>query len=336
MSGPVANVSGTFNDWRVRDAVAIRNGDGLLLVFSTLRFDRLGWVDDARFGIDDLQRVIGNEHDYSPQLEVKLDGNGQLLASRSRYGDYGVAWRSAPVTTSALKLQAFEPGRIAGALRIDDPEGAVRIEFDLPLRDLGPLSRSGVRLPDDGGEPGQWLLARSAAVWSGDLDALVLLMSPAERSSAVGSIRYDPFEVIDYVPGDIQTSGSSLFMLKQRISTPHIDRILGGAHDGDIAWVDFAGSDGVIGHSPVTGTAILHRDRRGHWSIDRIIGLNSEPEDAVDESIADVESEPKKRVGTNADRSAGSVVCLGRNVRINGRAVEPSCFKSDQSARSGN
>ncbi|MFB9069276.1 hypothetical protein [Pseudofulvimonas gallinarii] len=335
LAGPAVNVSGTFNDWRVRDAVAFRDMDGVLLSFSHLRFDRRAWVDDGQFDLDDLERVSGNEDDYAPRFEVRLDGEGRLLSSRSRYGDYAVAWRP-PAARAALQLQAFAADRIAGSLRIDDPAGKAMIDFDLPLMARGPSSRPGASLPEDGGEPGRWLMARSAAVWGGDLDGLLRLMAPAERASATGTVRFDPSDYIEYVPGDIETSGSSFFMLKQRMSTPRIDRILGGSWDGDVAWIDFAGSDGAIAHEAVTGTAVLHRDRRGHWSMVRIDTREPSAQVHADRSNTIDRSAKKKESGGGTGREGipGSV-CFGRNVLVNGRPVEPGCSKSGRDLQGG-
>lgn len=335
-AGLSADVSGSFGRWRVRDAVAIRDDSGISLAFSHLRFDRPGWVDDAEFALDDLQRVIGNEFDYSPQWQLRLGDKGELLASRSRYGDYDAAWLPLADREAAFELRALEPGRIAGFLRIDDPADPVRIEFDLPVVELGALPRPGIRLPADGGDPGRWLLARSSAVWNGDLDGLLRLMSPAERSSAAGGLRFDPVDVFEYVPGDIETSGSSLFMLKQRMSMPQIERILGGSLHVDTAWVDFAGSDGVIAPASVTGTAVLRRDRRGNWSIERIVTHEKAPGVAFEAPARDKGAGVKKTVA--GEGGAGDVprrVCFGRNVLVNGRPVEPSCKRAGSNPAEG-
>ena len=126
-------------------------------------------------------------------------------------------------------------------------------------------------LPADGGAPGHYLLARSNAVYEGDLDRLLALLSPKEHTEAVGHYDYDPDFVIAYEPGDIERSGASLFMLKQRMDMPRIHRIVGGSVDGTTAWVDFEGSEGIMGDEPLTGTAVLAQDRRGNWWIEELV-----------------------------------------------------------------
>ncbi len=145
------------------------------------------------------------------------------------------------------------------------PRHEAHIDFDLPLLAFGPLPRSGTPLPADGGEPGRFLLEKSRAAWGGDLDRVLALMTPRERSAALGS--HDD----EGLRGDLGMSGSSFFMLKQRMAIPYVERVAGGVQDGDTAWVDFIGSDGIIGHHDITGTVVLVRDRGGYWRVDRVI-----------------------------------------------------------------
>ncbi len=271
---PLVGTQGRFDRWIVRDAVAVRDDEGIAVVFAYLGFDRRAWVEDAQFSSEDLRRFFDNDDDYAPQLELRLDAAGRLLAHRFSYGAYGVAWRDDASGTEAFVLVPGEPERLKGTLRLEDSGHSAQIVFDMPLLAFGPLPRPGTPLPEDGGEPGRFLVARSRAVWEGDLDRVLELMTPAERSSALGHLDAD----LDYHPGDLDMSGSSFFMLKQRMDTPHVERITGGALHGDTAWVDFAGSEGVIDHSAVTGTAVMKRDRKGRWRVDRYV-MQDEPED---------------------------------------------------------
>lgn len=292
---PLPGTVGTFNGWKVRDAVAVADAAGITLTFSWRGFDRYAWFDDARFTADDLHRYRDNDHDYAPRLDLRLGQEGRLLSYRFGYVDHGIAWHEADGRFTALTINARSAGRIAGTLRLEDGRVDADIDFDLPLRSFGPLQRPGSALPEDGGEPGRWLLARSRAVWEGDLDGLLALMTPAERADATGRLQFHPVDIIDYKPGDIERSGVSLFMLKQRMAMPFVQAITGGAVDGNTAWVDFVGSEGVIGHDAVTGTAVLgrdRRDRRGRWSVQRM--LSHEPPERVDRPLDDDEGESKK------------------------------------------
>lgn len=323
---PLAGTVGTFNGWKVRDAVAVRDDEGMTLIFAYLGFDRRAWVEDARFTPDDLRLYFDNDDDYAPRLELKLDADGRLLAHRFGYGSYGVAWRGNAGPAQALRLDALEPDRLAGSFRLDDNGNTARIDFDLPLLAFGPLTRPGSRLPEDGGEPGRFLLAKSRAVWEGDLDRVVELMTPQERARAVGGLRFHPVEIFEYKPGDIETSGSSFFMLKQRMDTPFVEKITGGSLDGDTAWVDFAGSDGVIGHDAVTGTAVMKRDRKGRWSVDRF--LTQDVPEYDDPELAGLEDDVDESQCLGGDTDGAATICIGGNVFINGVRVDAQTLRA--------
>jgi hypothetical protein len=257
--------------WKLRDAVAVSGREGLVLIFSRLHFDRKKWVLDARLTDEDLAQFLDNEDNYAPELDIKLDADGTYAAHRMVYGEYGAAWQVDPALEHGVSLRVNDGRRIAGTLRIDGPRVFADVDFDLPVLSLGPIARPGVPLPADGGAPGHYLLARSNAVYEGDLDRLLALLSPKEHTEAVGHYDYDPDFVIAYEPGDIERSGASLFMLKQRMDMPRIHRIVGGSVDGTTAWVDFEGSEGIMGDEPLTGTAVLAQDRRGNWWIEELV-----------------------------------------------------------------
>lgn len=269
---------GTNNEWKLRDAVAVRDGDDIILCFARLWFDRERWVLDAELTSEDLGTFLRNEEDYAPAFEVKLDAQGRYLAHRLRYGGYGVKWVSGFDEGEGVVLSIHQQDRIAGTVRLRSASTQAAIEFDLPVLALGPIARPGVPLPADGGEPGRLLLAKSRAIHDGDLDRVLQLMSPRERSSAFG--RYD--SNLDYNPGDLDMSGSSFFMFKQRLDVPDITRIEGGSMDGDVAWVDFSGGDSILTDEPLTGTAVMIRRRHG-WEVGEIITSDVEmPEDEED------------------------------------------------------
>ena len=320
---PLPGTDGKFNGWKVRDAVAAGDAAGITLTFSWRGFDRYSWFDDARFTADDLHRYLDNDDDYAPRLDLRLNQEGRLLAYRFGYVDHGVFWRQTKARSTALTIIAQSAGRIAGTLRLDDGHVVADIDFDLPLRSFGPLQRPGSALPEDGGEPGRWLLARSRAVWEGDLDGLLALMAPTERAGAVGRLQFHPVDIIDYKPGDIERSGVSLFMLKQRMDMPFVEAITGGSVDGNTAWVDFVGSEGVIGHDVISGTAVLGRDRRGRWSVQRV--LSHESPERLDQAPGD-DGESMKGPGkahcVHGGTGDGSTVCFGANVFINGERYD--------------
>lgn len=309
---PLAGTSGRFDRWDVRDAAAVRDDEGITVIFSYLAFDRRAWVDDAQLSPEDLRRLFDNDDDYAPQLELRLGVDGRLVAYRFRYGNYGAAWQDDFARADALALAPGAPDRLTGTLRLVESGRDAEITFDLPLLAFGPLARPGTPLPDDGGEAGRFLVARSRAVWEGDLDRVLALMTPAERASALGHLDVD----LDYHPGDLDMSGSSFFMLKQRMNTPRVERIVGGALDGDTAWVDFAGSEGVIGHSAVNGTAVMKRDRKGRWRVDRYL-TQDVPEDDALEAQAQCGQADCDDAGSNGTPS----VFIGGNVTINGVRV---------------
>ena len=321
---PLAGTSGRFDRWDVRDAAAVRDAEGLTVIFTYLAFDRRAWVDDAQLSPEDLGRLLDNDDDYAPQLQLRLGVDGRLVAHRFTYGNYDVAWQDDSARADALTLTPGAPGRLTGTLRLIEPEHDAEITFHLPLLALGPLARPGTPLPDDGGEAGRFLVAQSRAVWEGDLDRVLALMTPEERASAAGHWDYDyniadQSFAIDYTPGDLDLSGSSFFMLKQRMNTPRVERIVGGALDDDTAWVDFAGSEGVIGHSPITGTAVMRRDRKGRWRVDRYLMQDVPEDDELDALEAQAQREQDDCDDAGWDGT--SSVFIGGNVIINGVRV---------------
>jgi hypothetical protein len=259
------------NTWRLRDAVAVRRAEGVVLRFARLSFDRRGWVLDAQFSVDDLALFLDNDHDYAPTLDVRLDGEGKYAGHRVVYGEYGADWKIDSAFAHSVVLHINDGRRIAGTVRFAGEPGRADVDFDLPVLEIGPLPRPGVNLPADGGAPGRHLLARSTAIHAGDLDRLLALLSAEERRDAVGHVAYDPEHIIDFEPGDLERSGVSLFMLKQRMSMPRIGRIGGGSIDGTTAWIDFEGFEEVIGSDAVAGTAVLSQDRRGGWQLEEIV-----------------------------------------------------------------
>lgn len=278
---PVVDAHGSFDGRKVIDAVAVRDDEGLILIFTRLRFDRQQWQDDARLTPEDLGLFLRNDDDYAPRLELRLDASARLLGHRLRYGNHTADWHDASAHADALRITVHEADRLAGHLHLVTPRHEAHIDFDLPLLAFSPLPRSGTPLPADGGEPGRFLLEKSRATWGGDLDRMLALMTPRERSAALGS--HDD----DGMRGDLAMSGSSFFMLKQRMAIPYVERVTGGVQDGDTAWVDFAGSNGVIGHREVTGTVVLLRDRGGYWRVERVITAD-ETEHDLDELEAGI------------------------------------------------
>lgn len=270
---------GADGEWKVRDAVAVRDGDGMILSFAHLWFDRDVWLRDAELTPEGLGAFVGNEYDYAPTLDLRLDKDGRPLAHRLRYGSYGAKWKDALEANASVALSVHQSDRIAGTVRLRAASLRAAIDFDLPVLVFGPIARPGVALPADGGKPGQLLLAKSRAIHEGDLDRLLQLMSPAERRDAIGHYDSD----LEFHPGDLEYSGSGFFMWKQRMDMPDIRRIEGGSIEDDIAWVDFSGVDGSGFGDPVVGTAVMIRRRSG-WEVREIIVRETEILD-VDEDL---------------------------------------------------
>jgi hypothetical protein len=266
--------------WKLRDAAAVSGSEGLVLIFTRLYFDRQKWVNDARFTDDDLALFHDNQYDYAPELDIKLDADGRYVAHRMMYGRYGAVWSVDPSFAHSIALSVNNGRRIAGTLRFEGRPTFAKIDFDLPVLAIGPMPRPGIPLPADGGEPGHYLMARSKATHDGDLGRLLSLLSPAERSDAIGHVTYDSDTLVGYESGDLDRSGTSLFMLKQRMDIPRIARITGGSVDGAIAWIDYEGSEGVMSDDPVTGTGVMRQDRSGRWWIEE---LTTKPEATSDD-----------------------------------------------------
>lgn len=266
--------------WKLRDAAAVSGSEGLVLIVTRLYFDRKKWVQDARLTHEDFAQFLDNEYGYAPELDIKLDADGSYAAHRMVYGEYGAAWQVDSALEHGVSLRVNDGRRIAGTLHFDGQRIFADIDFDLPVLSLGPMARPGVPLPADGGAPGRYLLARSKAIHEGDLDRLLSLLSPEEYSDAVGHYEYDSETLIDYESGDLDRSGVSFYLLKQRMDMPRIRRITGGSVEGTTAWVDFEGSEGVMGDARVTGTAVMAQDRHGHWSIEDLTTHVEEEEEA--------------------------------------------------------
>ncbi|MEO5559585.1 MAG: hypothetical protein ABIO49_07205, partial [Dokdonella sp.] len=205
------------NSWALRDAAAVSGPEGLILIFTRLYFDRKKWVQDAQFTYDDLTHFLDNAVDYAPELDIKLNANGSYAAHRFAYGQYGARWLVDPAFEHSVALSVNDGQRIEGTLHFDGQRAAAGIDFDLPVLVIGPMPRPGVPLPADGGAPGRYLLARSDAIDKGDLDRLLSLLSPEEYRDAVGHSTFNSDDFIDYAPGDLVQSGSSFYLLKQRM-----------------------------------------------------------------------------------------------------------------------
>lgn len=259
------------NSWELRDAAAVSGPEGLILIFTRLHFDRKKWVHDAQLTYDDLTHFLDNAVDYAPELDIKLKANGSYAAHRLVYGQYSATWLVDPAFENSVALSVNDARRVAGTLHFDGQRTVAGIDFDLPVLAIGPMPRPGVPLTADGGAPGHYLLARSDAIYKGDLDRLLSLLSPEEYRHAVGHYTFNSDVFIDFAPGDLVQSGSSFYLLKQRMDMPRISRITGGSIDGATAWVDFEGSEGIMDDDPVNGTAVMTQDRRGHWWIGEMI-----------------------------------------------------------------
>lgn len=274
----VQGIFGASGEWKVRDAVAVRDGDGTVLSFAHLWFDRDAWLRDAELTPEGLGEFHGNVNDYAPTLDLKLGADGRHVAHRLRYGSYNAKWKTVFDGEGSVVFSVHQSDRVVGTVRLHSASLRAAIEFDLPVLAFGPIARPGVPLPIDGGEPGRLLLAKSRAIHEGDLDRVLQLMSPTERRDAVG--HYD--SGLDFHTGDLEHSGSGFFMLKQQMDMPDIRRIEGGSIEGDIAWVDFSGVDPVGFHDLVSGTAVMIQRRSG-WELREVIVREVEiPDDEED------------------------------------------------------
>lgn len=256
--------------WKLRDAAAVNGSEGLVLILTRLYFDRKKWVQDAQLTHEDFAQFLDNEYNYAPELDIKLDADGSYAAHRVVYGEYDAAWQVDPALEHGVALRVNDGRRIAGTLHFDGQRIFADIDFDLPVLSIGPMARPGVPLPADGGAPGHYLLARSNAIYEGDLDRLLSLLSPEEYSDAVGHYEYDSDTLIDYEPGDLERSSASFYLLKRRMDMPRIRRVTGGSVAGATAWVDFEGSEGIMSDDRVIGTAVMAQDRRGRWWIEEL------------------------------------------------------------------
>lgn len=235
---PVA--SGSAGGWTVADAIAVRDANGIRLVFSDRAFDRAGIGGDRRFDIRD--RGAHEDDAGGRTLTLRLDADGSLaglgIGGSSLYSsdmDAGLALRGAPGDT------------IAG--RFD--HGDVSLVFDLPLWTDGAIPRGGAPLPADGGEAGEALRRYLAAIAARDFEAFVALSPPAWResmraSAAKGEAQLEIDAVASELPQGLQ---------------------VGGGHGEDArAWLDLSGTRGG---SKVAAVVTLERDG-GAWFVRRI------------------------------------------------------------------
>jgi|GEM_PF-3765146 len=262
--------------WKVADAVAVRDGGELWLVFAERPFDRAAWHDDGRFTPEDLLRFReGFWYDRSnvQSLLVALDdGDGRYLGHGIRYTASDSRRRFDAGFGRAVHVDARDRAHVAGTLRLQQEELRASIDFDLPVVDVGPLAHPGVPLPADGGEPGAVLRATEQATRDGNLDRM-LDLTPPDRKYGPGDA------IVDLLgPGDSVGSGGATDAATQvhfaRISMPRIARITGGAVDGQVARVDFEGRDAF--GSAVAGTATLKRHGK-RWYVVNIETRGDEP-----------------------------------------------------------
>lgn len=261
--------------WKIADAVAVRDGSEVWLVFAEHPFDRTAWHDDGRLAQDDLLRFRDgfwyDRSDVRSLLVALDDGDGHYLGHGIRYTASDGPRRFDEGFARAVHVDARDGARIAGTLRLDRPDLRANVDFDLAVLDFGPLAHPGVPLPADGGEPGAVLRATEQATRDGNLDRM-LELTPPDR-------KYGPGDAILDLLGPLDSSGSggsdaATTVHLARVVMPHIARVTGGAVDGKLARVDFEGSDAF--GSAVAGVATLKRYGQ-RWYVVNIETRDNEP-----------------------------------------------------------
>jgi hypothetical protein len=178
VSGTLTNVLGT--PWPVRDAMAYREGDSILVVLSSLPFDWIDFAADGKLDIKDRARHNGSVGDLAA-IELRFDAKGYFRNWDGTDSEPGIN----PV--GGWKPGAFDTTRIAG--RFD--YASTDVTFDVTIRDAK-LDPSGEPLTADS-EAVKALVAYFAAMKKRDLDAVLAATMPPEQLKAVDAEQRERF-----------------------------------------------------------------------------------------------------------------------------------------------
>lgn len=174
-----AEASGTLTElqgvrWPLRDALAYRDGDYVLVILSSLPFD---WMDFAKDGKLDRRDIAHHRSSVGGlgAIELRFDAKGYLRAWDGSDSEPGVN----PV--GGWKPGTFDASRISGRMDYASTDAT----FDVAIRPAA-IEPAGTPLTADA-EPVRALIANFAARKKQDVDAVLAASLTPEQRAAVNA-----------------------------------------------------------------------------------------------------------------------------------------------------
>lgn len=184
---------------------------------------------------------------HASTVTLKVLGDGSLNCIDYQL-EAGGGSSCGTAQSQALKVAKQTDDAIGGSFSYQDGADKIDARFDLPI--TREAKRSGAALPAGGGEPGRAVLARFAAMRTGDFEKLKAVNSPDQRKEMEST--------------NIAESDRKAMLEFLKAAAASDVKILGGTIDGDTALVDYQGKrDG----ERVEGTAELERVG-GKWYVE--------------------------------------------------------------------
>ena len=177
-SGVVTEILG--RPYPVRDAIAYRERDEIIVLVSSMPFDAIDFADDGKLDSRDLIRHRSAHELITTAFAFKPQGY-------FRRWD-GEDFEEGVNPVGGWKLSAIDDGRIAGTFDY----AATNVTFDLPIRDPVTAPVAGEALAADS-EPVRALEAYFDAQRHGDLDAALALSMPPEDRAGIDAEQRDRF-----------------------------------------------------------------------------------------------------------------------------------------------
>jgi hypothetical protein len=244
-SPPQSTANGSVNlhgdSWFVKDVVAFKDKDTVLIAFADSPYNRNEFALDGRLDSFDILEHKGQK------ITLSIDTTGPSSCLDFSNNSGGGSMCNSDIQKS-IQLTHRTKDHISGTMHWGEEKAEhIYISFDAPIQSK--LARIGEALPEDGGEPGKAVQAHFSALQSGDFEQMKAQASPKQLAQMKATS-----------PSDVKE------MLKMlQLMSPTKIKITGGVMNGDSAIVDFIGEN----HGEtIQGIAQLTRIN-GHWYLDK-------------------------------------------------------------------
>lgn len=231
---PIGKASGSVKledeSYQVKDVVAYREEGKVMVALSDKVFDRQEFAMD---GVLDSFDILGHA---GRALSLKVDAMTPDYCLQIKTSQGGGTKCNSDIER-AIKISLNDGKQIAGSMNLKGEQGdSIALNFDASIQDK--LERVGEALPEDGGEPGEALLAHFAAIASGDVERIKAVAPPKKRAEIMATKPDELKEMIGFL---------------QSMSPSNI-KIKGGVVNGHSAILDYTGTNSG---EKVTGTAVM-------------------------------------------------------------------------------